>query len=323
MRDPEPENGSMVTVFADERMTGHRPPARHPERPERLQAILRHLDRTGLRKSCRAGKVREATREELLRVHSGAYLDDVALHERMGDGHIEADTWVRPGSNLAALLAAGAGVEAVSQVMEQPGHKALCLVRPPGHHARHHDAMGFCLYGNAAVAASSALAQHALERVLIVDFDVHHGNGTQEMFYDDPRVGFLSIHRFPFYPGSGAKDETGVGAGLGFTRNIPLPFGTSRAEYHAAFRAGLEAFADKIRPELVIISAGFDAHAEDPVGSLGLEVEDFARLTRATLDVADVHSNGRVVSLLEGGYNVSILAGCVAAHLETLLHVKR
>ncbi len=309
----------MVTLFTDERMLDHHPPKYHPERPERLAAILRHLDRTGLRAKCARGTVRDVTRAELLRVHTPSYLDQIARFELKGGGPLDADTWVYPGSNEAAKLGAGSAVEAVAQVIQGPDRRALCLVRPPGHHARPHSAMGFCLYGNVAVAAADALATHELARVLIVDFDVHHGNGTQEIFYDHGQVGFVSIHRYPFYPGSGAFDETGTGAGLGMIRNVPVAYGTSRPEYHAAFRSALEATADKLRPELILISAGFDAHAEDPVGSLGLEIEDFQDLTRAILDVAAVHAQGRVVSVLEGGYNVSILAGCVAAHLETLL----
>ncbi|MCA1686212.1 MAG: histone deacetylase [Planctomycetia bacterium] len=309
----------MVTLFTDERMLDHHPPSRHPERPERLQAILRHLDRTGLRDRCRTGIVREATREELLRVHAPEYLDRVARFELKGGGPIEPDTWVFPGTGRAAGLAAGAAVEAVNAVVTGPGRRALCLVRPPGHHARPRDPMGFCLYANVAVAAADAVARLRLGRVLIVDFDVHHGNGTQEIFYEDPRVAFLSIHRWPFYPGSGSADETGSGAGLGFTKNVPIAFGTPRRDYQAAFRASLESLADKVRPDLVIVSAGFDAHAEDPVGSLGLEVEDFVELTRAVADVAETHASGRLVSVLEGGYNVPILAGCVAAHLEALM----
>lgn len=309
----------MVTLFTDTRMLDHHPPSRHPERPERLQAIFKHLERTGLLDACPAGTMREATREELLRVHSPSYLDKVPRFELKGGGPIEPDTWVYPGSNLAALLAAGAAVEAVDLVMGGQDRKALCLVRPPGHHARPNDAMGFCLYANVAVAAAHALDHHALDRILVVDFDVHHGNGTQEIFYEDPRVGFLSIHRSPFYPGTGARDETGARAGLGTTKNIPLLQGVSRTDYHAAFLLGLESLAAKIKPELVVLSAGFDAHAEDPVGSLGLEVDDFEKLTRAVLAVAQVHAAGRIVSVLEGGYNVPILAGCVAAHLQTLI----
>jgi acetoin utilization deacetylase AcuC-like enzyme len=178
--------------------------------------------------------------------------------------------------------------------------------------------MGFCIYANVAVAAAEALSRHEMNRVLIVDFDVHHGNGTQEMFYASERVGFLSIHRYPFYPGTGARDETGTGPGLGHTVNIPVAYGTKTSEYHAAFRGALEKLADRIRPELVIISAGFDAHAEDPVGDLGLEIEDFEILTREIVSVAEAHAGGRIVSLLEGGYNVPILAGSVVAHLGAL-----
>jgi acetoin utilization deacetylase AcuC-like enzyme len=309
----------MVTLFSDKRMLAHVPPPRHPERPERLAAILRHLDRTGLAQGCSWGEVRPATRDELARVHVPGYLDAVAEFEAWGGGLIEADTWVFPGSIDAALLAAGAGLEAVSHVLAAPDRRALCLVRPPGHHARPDAPMGFCLYDNVAVAAAAARDQFGLERVLIVDFDVHHGNGTQEIFYEDPNVSFLSIHRYPFYPGTGAADETGTGRGLGLTRNLPIRYGTTRADYRAAFRASLETVADRFRPELVLISAGFDAHAEDPVGDLGLDVEDFDGLTRAVAAVADVHAEGRIVSVLEGGYNVPILAGCVEAHLRALM----
>jgi acetoin utilization deacetylase AcuC-like enzyme len=178
--------------------------------------------------------------------------------------------------------------------------------------------MGFCIFGNVALAAAEALARFGLGHILIVDFDVHHGNGTQEIFYDSERVGFLSIHRFPFYPGTGAKGETGTGAGLGHTLNIPLAHGTPQADYQASFRAGLHALADRIKPELVLVSAGFDAHAEDPVGDLGLEVEDFETITKEIVKVAETHAQGRILSVLEGGYNVPILAACVATHLHAL-----
>jgi acetoin utilization deacetylase AcuC-like enzyme len=307
-----------VALFTDRRMLEHRVPTPHPERPERLQAILRQIERVGYHNTCPSLPAREATVEELARVHGREYLEQVARLERKGGGMLDPDTWLLPGSGLAARLAAGAAIDAVSYVMAQPDRRAMCLVRPPGHHARPSSGMGFCIYGNVALAAAEAVARFDLGRVLIVDFDVHHGNGTQEIFYDSARVAFLSIHRYPFYPGTGAKDETGTGAGLGSIRNIPLPYGTPRAEYHAAFRAGLEKLADQVRPELVIISAGFDAHAEDPVGDLGLEVEDFEILTRELVSVAETHANGRIVSVLEGGYNVPILAGSVVAHLDAL-----
>jgi len=241
---------------------------------------------------------------------------------RFGDstpGLIEADTWVGPGSLAAARLAAGCVVESAAAVARGDDRRAVCLVRPPGHHARPDGPMGFCLFNSIAVAAANLIHNHDLSRILVVDFDVHHGNGTQEIFESDPAVAFLSIHRHPFYPGTGLARETGTGRGLGLTKNIPLSLGISRADYVAAFRNGLERLADSFRPELVLLSAGFDAHAEDPVGSLGLEVEDFQELTGIVLGVADAHADGRLVSVLEGGYKVPILAGCVAAHLETML----
>ncbi len=307
-----------VTLYTDRRMIEHHVPPRHPERPERLEAILRHLQRTGYLASCRMAKVREATVDELRRVHPAAYLEELEVVDRRGGGSIEADTWMSEHSLRAARLAAGAGLDAVAEVLGGPDRRALCLVRPPGHHAVPTHAMGFCIFSNVALAAKEAIIRHELNKILIVDFDVHHGNGTQEIFYESPQVGFLSIHRHPFYPGTGLKSEIGSGAGLGHVVNIPLPHGTPRAEYHAAFRSSLHALADKIKPELVLISAGFDAHAEDPVGDLGLDVEDFDQLTREVVAVAETHAQGRIVSLLEGGYNVPILAGCTVAHLYAL-----
>jgi acetoin utilization deacetylase AcuC-like enzyme len=307
-----------VTLYTDRRMIEHRVPPRHPERPERLQAILRHLERTGYVNTCPSGKVREATREELLRVHEPGYLKEIEQLEGRGGGSVDPDTWIYPQSLLAARLAAGAAIEAVSDVMKGRDRRALCLIRPPGHHARPGEGMGFCIFGNVSLAAAEALARFDLGHILIVDFDVHHGNGTQEIFYASERVGFLSIHRFPFYPGTGSKDETGTGAGLGHTVNIPLPHGIPTATYHAAFRTGLHALADRLKPELVLVSAGFDAHCEDPVGDLGLEVEDFEKITKEIVDVAETHAQGRILSVLEGGYNVPILAASVVAHLHAL-----
>jgi len=307
-----------VAVFTDRRMNEHRVPSGHPERPERLQAVLRHLERTGYLPACAGGAVRVATADELARVHPAGYLRRVADLEAGGGGLLDPDTWVSPGSNLAAQLAAGAGIVACRYVLEGASRRACCLVRPPGHHARPSTGMGFCVYANIALAAADALTHSDVNRILIADFDVHHGNGTQEIFYESARVGFLSIHRYPFYPGTGARDETGSGAGLGHTLNIPLPHGTPRREYHAAFRSGLEKLADRLRPELVLISAGFDAHAEDPVGDLGLDIEDFEILTKEIVAVAETHAQGRIVSVLEGGYNIPILAGCVVTHLHAL-----
>lgn len=308
----------MVTLYTDPRMLEHRPRPGHPERPERLSTILRHLERTGQSRRCDRPLLRPASNEELLRVHSERHLRAIAEISSRGGGQVEADTWLSEGSDHAARLAVGAVIDAVDAVIGGKASRALCLVRPPGHHARPDDPMGFCLYGSVAAGAADAIQRLHVNRVLIIDWDVHHGNGTQEMFYDNPNVGFFSIHRHPFYPGSGSHRETGSNAGLGFTKNLPITFGTSNDEYLTAFRSSLEGFADQIKPELILVSAGYDAHTEDPVGNLGLEIEDFVEMTRIVLGIAKVHANDRLVSVLEGGYNAPILAACVAAHLETL-----
>jgi acetoin utilization deacetylase AcuC-like enzyme len=236
-----------------------------------------------------------------------------------GGGRIDVDTVVSERSYDVAALAAGAAQDAVRRVMAGEDQTALCLVRPPGHHALHQNAMGFCLFNNVALGAHAALAECGLERVLIVDWDVHHGNGTQELFWEDGRVGFLSIHRWPFYPGTGAADETGSGRGLGWIANIPIAFGVSRNDYHAQFERDLETLSARVQPQLVLISAGFDAHCDDPIGSLGLEVEDFARLTRSVRQIAAAYAQGKIVSILEGGYHPQRLAESVSAHLTVLL----
>jgi len=256
----------------------------------------------------------------LTRVHHRDYVEALQKFVAEGDrGRIEQDTVVSSRSYEVACRAAGAVCDAVGRVCRGEHRQALCLVRPPGHHALAEGAMGFCLLNNVAIAARAALAEHQLDRVLIVDWDVHHGNGTQDAFWTDEQVGFLSIHRWPFYPGTGSAEETGAGPGLGTTRNLPIEFGTPRQEYLDRFVTELDEFAGRIRPQLVLISAGFDSHREDPVGSLGLETEDFGPLTDAVTAVARQYAEGRVVSVLEGGYNPGRLAGCVETHLRGLM----
>jgi acetoin utilization deacetylase AcuC-like enzyme len=311
----------MTLLYYDPRFLDHRT-GDHPERPERLIQVARHLERTGLDQRCRRPTWDIVSTERLARVHSVKYAADLLIFEHSGGGRAEADTVVHEGSVEVARLAAGAVCDAVVRVVRGEDTTALCLVRPPGHHAQRDAAMGFCLFNNVAIGARLATQELGLERVMIVDWDVHHGNGTQDAFYADPQVSFLSIHRWPFYPGTGDEDETGTGAGLGTTLNLPTRFGTPRGEYHASFRGALEKLADKTKPQLVLVSAGFDSHRDDPVGSLGLETEDFVELTRAVLEVASTHAAGRVVSVLEGGYNPSILAGCVEVHLRELLEAE-
>jgi len=306
----------MTLLYYDPRFLDH-DTGEHPECAERLRAVIGHLDTSGLVTRCQRPDWHPATDAQLLATHAAQHLSALENLAASGGGRADPDTVVVPASVEVARLAAGAVSDAVAQVVAGDAERALCLVRPPGHHALPERAMGFCLFNNVAVAAAAALAG-GLERILIVDWDVHHGNGTQACFYDDPRVGFFSVHRWPFYPGTGAAAETGTGDGLGTTRNLPLAFGTSRADYRSHVLRELEDFTQRIKPELVLISAGFDAHHADPVGSLGLEVEDFLWLTQSVRDIAGVFAEDRLVSILEGGYNPPVLAECVAAHLREL-----
>jgi acetoin utilization deacetylase AcuC-like enzyme len=292
----------------------------HPETAERLRAIGAMLDETGLSGRCTPGQFGLLDPAALRIVHTPQLVERVRDAAEAGGGHLDADTVVSPASFDVALAAAGACVAAVDAVIAGQDRTALCLVRPPGHHATPTHSMGFCLFNNIAIAARHAIKRHGLNRVLIVDWDVHHGNGTQDIFYEDPAVFFMSIHRYGqgFYPGTGAAGETGAGAGRGATLNVPICYGTSRAEYHDRFARALGSAA-ATKPDLVMVSAGFDAHRLDPIGDLGLEAEDFAILTRDVLEVARTHAGGRLVGCLEGGYNWHATAESVSAHLEQLI----
>lgn len=309
----------MTLLYTHPDFLAHDTGPHHPERPQRLQGITRQLERTALDQRCTRPTWQPLEPGDLEPLHHADYVHYLARFAQRGGGHIEPDTVVARRSYDIARLAAGAPCDAVDRLLAGQDSTALCLVRPPGHHAVAEGAMGFCLFNNIALAAYRATRHHGLDRVLVVDWDVHHGNGTQALFWEDPRVGFLSIHRWPFYPGSGWSDETGSGPGLGYTLNLPIEMGTSRRDYLAQFTTELQRFADSLRPQLVLVSAGFDSHRDDPIGSLGLETEDFLPLTQAVLDVAQAHCGGRVVSVLEGGYNTGVLAGCVELHLRTLL----
>jgi len=254
----------------------------------------------------------------LQRVHGAAYVNSVKDFAHQGGGYLEQDTVVGRQSYDVALMAAGCVCDAVKRVVHGEDNYAFCLVRPPGHHALPNAAMGFCLFNNVALGARLAIDELGIDRVLIVDWDVHHGNGTQAIFWDDPQVGYFSIHRWPFYPGTGDADERGGGQGLGTTLNLPVKFGTARRDYLSQFGAELQQFGDRIKPGLVMISAGFDSHRADPIGSLGLESEDFGPLTEAVLAVANSHAGGKVVSVLEGGYDPLALRESVEAHLKAM-----
>ena len=298
-----------------EHETGHH----HPERAQRICGIPKRLEEAQLSQRCRRVQFQPVAPRQLGRVHSMAYIDEIRALAKSGGGDIDPDTVVSPASYHVALMAAGCVCDAAGRLIRGEDTRALCLVRPPGHHAMAGRGMGFCLFNNVAVAARLATDELELDRVLIVDWDVHHGNGTQATFWEDPKVGFLSIHRWPFYPGTGSLAESGGGAGLGATVNVPVEWGISRDDYLAAFRTALDKLAAKIKPQLVFVSAGFDAHRRDPVGSLGLEAEDFGLLTAAVLDVADAYAGGKLVSVLEGGYDPDALADCIEVHLGEMV----
>jgi len=310
----------MTLLYYDDRFLLHDTGSRHPESALRLQTAWRHLQTTSLLEKCERVSWNPASAEMISAIHGAEYIQHVADFASAGGGQIEGDTVVSVESYAAAALASGAVCDAVDRVVAGEHQTALCLVRPPGHHALAGAPMGFCLFNHIAVAARHALSEHQMNRVLIVDWDVHHGNGTQDVFYNDERTGFLSIHRYPFYPGSGASEETGQGAGLGATRNLPIALGTTRADYLAQFAQELNEFADRLKPELILLSAGFDSHREDPIGSLGLHTEDFAELTNIVCDTADVHCQGKLVSLMEGGYHPQRLAECLEKHLSKLCY---
>ena len=266
---------------------------------------------------------RDATRPELRRVHDSHYLDlaeymikDGAAELATGDTSVCEDSWD------AALRAAGLALSAVDAVMTGQMANAFCAVRPPGHHATAARGMGFCILNNVAVAARHAQRAHGAERVLIVDWDVHHGNGTQEIFYEDGTVLFFSTHQWPLYPGTGKRGETGAGDGKGLTINCPLTAGAARAEVLGAMRDELEPAANRFAPDVVLISAGFDSRAGDPLGGFLLRNEDFAEMTRLVMGIAERHAGGKLISVLEGGYGSSGVGEAVAAHVGELIGKK-
>ena len=301
-----------MLLISSPRFQEHTTPPGHPERPERAEVF----DRVAAAWRDEGGAVvepRAATRAELLRVHDEAHV--AAMEAANGRAvMLDPDTFTSPETWEVALLAAGAAVQAAEHAIDTRG-TAVALVRPPGHHAERDRAMGFCVFNNVAVAAAAAVAR-GLSRVAIVDIDVHHGNGTQWMFYADPRVLYVSTHQFPFYPGTGAADETGTGAGKGFTLNIPLPAGAKDADYAAAYvrvAAALVAFA----PELLLISAGFDAHEDDPLASMRVSAEGYAAVV-TSLSEAAARVRCPIAVVTEGGYDLDALRACLEATLAVL-----
>ena len=309
-----------TALLADPACKRHDTGRGHPESSARFDAALGALEAAGLAAKMTRVAPRSLGRDDLLLAHTREYL---ALAEgEIGSGESQlstGDTVIGRHSWEAALAAAGSALAAVDAVVEGQVANAFCVVRPPGHHASADCGMGFCVLNNIALAARHAQRRHGLERVLIVDWDVHHGNGTQDIFYADGTVLFFSTHQSPWYPGTGRADETGTGAGRGTTINCPLPAGSGHDEIFAAFETRLRPAAEKFRPELVLISAGFDSRLGDPLGQFRLTDADFAELTLLVRGLAERHAGGRVVSILEGGYQLSGLGSAVVAHAGALL----
>ena len=306
----------MATLFITHPdCVAHDPGTGHPESPARLEAVLAAMEepqfRTLIRREAPLGSKADAAR-----VHGEQFVEAVlASVPQSGRAALDPDTILSNGSGQAALRAIGAITSAVDAVMAGEANNGFCAVRPPGHHAEPDRPMGFCLFNSIAIAARHAQKVGGLGRIAIVDFDVHHGNGTQAVAEDDPSLFFASSHQFPLYPGTGAADETGVGNVV----NVPLPAGASGTNFRRAYETAILPALDAFAPELVLVSAGFDAHRADPLAGLELEEADFAWVTSRLLEAAQRHARGRLVSILEGGYDLRALAGSAAAHVQTLM----
>ncbi len=290
----------------------------HPENYRRLEKAWALLTQDGILPSLLTIPSTMAPVDAVLKVHTPRYIERLQMSQLLGGGHLDADTYLNADSYNAALLAAGGLLNTVDAVLDGRAQNGFALVRPPGHHALSHVGMGFCLLGNVAIAARWAQQQHGVSRVLIVDFDVHHGNGTQDVFYSDPSVLFFSTHQYPYYPGTGAADEMGDEHGYGATINVPLPAYVGDRGFLNIFRNILAPAARRFRPQLILLSAGYDAHWLDPLASMQLSVTGYATLVEELLALADELCGGRLVAVLEGGYNLDVLSHAVLSTLRVL-----
>ena len=316
---PQSDSASKTGLVADKISRDHDTGPRHPERPERFDAVVNALESAGLIEGLTKIPPRLATDDELALCHTRGYVDLARRDITAGASHLSTgDTTIGPGSLKVALNAAGSVLQAVDAVMAGEVANAFCVLRPPGHHATPDRGMGFCIFNNVAVAARYAQQRHGVERVLIADWDVHHGNGTQDIFYEDPSVFFFSTHQSPWYPGTGRINEMGAGAGRGTTVNCPFPSGAGRDEILGAFRTKLLPAACRFRPDIVFISAGFDSRFGDPLGEFTLDDGDFRDLTSMIMKVAEGSAGRRLISVLEGGYNLDGLGSAAAAHVHAL-----
>ncbi len=315
----------MATGFVyDKRFLDHNAGAGHPERPERLMATMSHLENQSWFASLKQFAPRAADREWVENIHSGGYIDRAAEEIASGVPFVDTpDVGVSRESFDVALLAAGGTLELADRVVSREVDNGFALVRPPGHHAEVNAAMGFCLFNNVAITARYLQKKHGLDKIVILDWDVHHGNGTQHSFEEDPSVLYVSLHQFPFYPGTGAYTETGVGQGAGATLNCPMPAGCGDADYQLAFTERIMPKIDEFKPSAVLISAGFDAHRQDPLAQINLSTEFYAWMSERLLEAANKHANGILISMLEGGYSLEVIALCVEQHLKVLAGIPR
>ncbi|NLA75776.1 MAG: histone deacetylase [Deltaproteobacteria bacterium] len=309
-------------IVRDNRYLEHNMGEGHPECPERLEAIYRMLD-TEMPDRFINIPAREILREELLNIHTSEYIDKIAATDGLPTVYLDPDTQTSKGSYRAALLAAGGLCEAVRMVNAGELDNAFALVRPPGHHAERSEAMGFCLFNNVAIAAMYARKTLKLNRVLIADWDVHHGNGTQHSFERDDTILYFSTHQYPYYPGTGSYGEIGLGRGAGYTVNVPLPTGFGDGEFISIYNRVLKPIASAFRPELILVSAGFDIHTHDPLSNMNVTPQGFAGITRMLMDIADNCCNGRLVITLEGGYDIRGQRNSVKSVLEELSDIEK
>ena len=310
-------------IVQDKRYLEHGAGRDHPESPERLAAIYEMLALPEMAEKFTQIPVRPATIDELAMIHRRSYIDLVADTAGKSFTSLDPDTATTAESFNVALLAAGGLLNAIDSVVSGRVDNAFALVRPPGHHAEDRGAMGFCLFNNVAIGTMHAITRHHLERVLIVDWDVHHGNGTQHSFYEDRRVLYFSTHQYPYYPGTGDLKENGRGAGLGYTINVPLRPGADNALYLDIFRKLLQPVALKFQPELILVSAGFDIYKQDPLGGMEVTTEGFAYLTRVLMNISDACCQGRLVMTLEGGYHIQGQSAAVKNVLQEMRDDRR